>query len=997
MTVDEIRRKSMEELTTYYTIEVDYYDIMQSIDLTEDAGKRALDEFKSHCPFWEEFKKNELTSEMEQEAQRFATDFLFSYQKYIKKELLVLFSLMNKKQKQKNRFTINTAWNQEESKISKLKELLEKANFYEPLVSTQGGNIEIVILSSREICEDKRSTKNNEKLQELEQRGMDLSSILSFIHPKEDLSIFAYSEMIAKAFLYEAIMNSLINMGIELQELERFDGREIEQYQKDLTEQEMAEALESCIRRNIEYIDFDKMLFVSAFNRIQELEETGYYESPENLSIICAYLKEVERTTGKTLTVRIDQNTRFSVKDIEKALNKFDGDRYWGKATIEAERQRLLEGDKTLDEITGSRVSLTSEEQTKLSIMNDDNYLTLLLAGKLNQNQVNAINSKKDRISTDILSILIEKGLVDTKDVIHYYILSKCELEDIKQFEVLDPSVLTPEYVYDLYNEYKSKDNEEKSEEDDGNKNNTQESENDDKIKRIARLYRNMLEGLKEDEKDQIKDKILFELAWDEDNKKPIYPALEAFIALGTIEFEDLELICDSKDIISAHKNNEISDGFFEKLFEHGLVEADDIINDEDEYVNLLKLWEDGKIGVESIIRVNNYDLMKIFLLCDKKVIKGTKISEMMSHLANKGRDKDYYKFIVDDVNGLLLRSCYEHGLYQTLRPAIAGYNAGLINSTTLFDTIVINMHSNCDEIVELCKEGLLCGQKIAELYLQQRINDLQFEELKKAGRVSDEDEITAGNNLSLEEVIEIAREAGFLQMNMDDVLGPADSDKPGHRVKRNEGEARDAKIILPKIRFDLFGALGTERPRIGRNKGLGGYQVFLIPELKIAIFEKIFRVDRKNYYHYNYGDATYVCEIGKFVQVCKKDKSTVKQERDNKKQQDIADRQNDVERLTLFEDDGSASKQNGIGKVICLNHTKNWADSLINAIAEVNPEIQIVREHGKKGSIIKILLGEEEAFKGSAEIIQNRYSKINKIIQSIQRGESIRRLVELV
>lgn len=495
------------------------------------------------------------------------------------------------------------------------------------------------------------------------------------------------------------------------------------------------------------------------------------------------------------------------------------------------------------------------------------------------------INEQKNKLSDECLNLLRGKGYLEEEDILELYLQGKIDIKYLQDAKIeMDIQYINSEFAQS-------------------------DEQSDERKGRLAILYRKtMLEGKTEKEIKENKESIFDEYFENFDVRY-----LETFFTLGALEIKDLEGLMSGANWIEFLEKGEISEKFFEILKQNNLVQSEEIIGNEQLLIKFLMDWETGKCSSDQIkeLQISVDDLLR---LCDEGKIKGTKINEIINDYEENYRRK--------------ITTAYSCGVYETISPAVILYNSGLINRDIMIN-ICKGMKVKSDDIFEICKQGLLNGFKIAELRYQGLLTKKQFSDLKQNGFVSEEQEIEAIKNLTPEEMLQELEANGCKKIeNMDEILA---------EIKRTEGTKKRSKLENPTIRssanfrnplkiYEILDSLGLDCIVTTNENGFKGYQAFLIPKLGIAVLEKLFRVNRKGELKPSYEEATYICEIEKYIQVSGQTKQEIRNFMD--------------------------FKGNSNGNVRIVAHFDTWGKNLLKAITEVNPEVEIRREKGEVVSI---------------------------------------------
>lgn len=771
--------------------------------------------------------------------------------------------------------------------IEEAKKILEGTNtaIYK-LDFGEDGFCSIDVLDSEELVTGKKKTGNREKLEQLRRKGLDLVEVCNSIILTDfgnALCDSDYGELIR----YQSFYNTGMKKGTIKEEDNPilYIQEQIEKMMGDMTFYEMLPQIAETIEQNVEYLDFDKVILCSAYRYIEFLEAIPELEPEESaeiarrLRIMEEYLKgknvkfqgtiEKQNYSGNQSEAEYEQ-VYYRVKDFERDMKKYIGETYYGKAKVDDLKSKLLSGEVLFNDLEFTNFRFNAEEIISVAVANDKNYLYLLQNGLIDNKNISRINAAKQAFSIECLQYLRNNEVLDDKALIELYLEGKVQLEDLS---LLDFDVEIQ--VQDVYEEFLKQDN-------------------DDRKQKMAQLYRKIMLEQKSDEH-------------LEENKQKVYDAyldsmdakyLEIFLNLGTLNFEDLQGIMTTKEWMESLKRGEISEEFFSMLQQNRVITLEDIKTDDRMLLNELKLWESGAISSEQIeeLGISIEDLLE---KCDRGEIRGSRIQELLHTIEER-----------DNVRRKL-RSNYTYGRFNTIRPGLVCYNGNLISRDNII-SLMNEIKTKRQEVIDCCMQGYLSGEKVTELYYQHVIPKRRFYEMKELGLVTEEDEISVLNNLTPEEMIAELEENGCEQIvDIEEIIRESTAKKrPGTR-EEGKGFSYTKKVINPIARNKLLELLGADKIVTTPEQGFKGYQVYLIPKLKIAVMEKMFRLDKEKQVKPSYGDATYICELGNFLMIAGQSKQEIR---------------------AFMDVEGSSN-----GKVEIIEHRKNWGSKLVDAIAKVN------------------------------------------------------------
>lgn len=919
MKESEIQKIPMEQIFKELGLAVQGIDIRMSIKNKsknlESLDEQARQEFG--VTLSDVQRKNPL------EYRKKVIDFFVKNAKDIDKTNLIILMLENYKQTIKtNRFSSENLEkiNGYIEKASKMLKGIDKKLYR--LIPNEDGTIQIEAISAKKLVGENEKSDGNRRIQELEEKyNIILGEVLNSII-LTDLGEVVCDQVLGESIRIQSIYNTAIKKGMDPATIQADEmSPEIE---RKIKFSELLPNIEEAIKQNEDNINLEKLVLSCAYRYIEFLEERGNIEDKKNVGEIIDRLQRMYKYL-EDKTVRIEgrieepqydgykedfkyKQVLYRVRDLKKDLDKIEGGIYWGKAQIEETRSNLLQGEVSLLDIPEGRINLTNEERKFLATIDDKNYIYLVKTGKLRPEDIAQINSVKANISKDCLKLLLEKEMISQEDLINLHIQAKVNIEDL---DIDFTESLTAKRIYE---EYARKDNEEGQ-------------------AKITSLYKRFfLEGKSKEELEQEKEKI-YDVYLQTMNSR----YLEIFTNIGTLEISDLDGVMSGKEWINALENGEISEDFFAKLLEKDYINAEDMKKSKKNIALQLKLWEDGKIPSEKIKSLGiSFD--EFMEMCDQGKIKGTKIGEVLTN-------EEFLKYSRE------IYSNFNYGMYNTIRPALSAYNSDMINRDKTID-LIKGMRVSPSQLIQFLEEGLIKGEKIAELRYKGIITKKQFKTLKDEGLVTDEEEVKVANNLTPEEMLKELESNGCEKItNMEEILkGLVLNTKRKHHEPKPSIKS-EKKTINPISRDEILTLLGKDVTVTTPKDGFKGYQTYLIPKLGIAVLERMFRKGRTGEPKLSYGDATYICEIGKYIQVSGQSKQEIKQ---------------------FMNIEGSSN-----GRVKIINHSSGWGYNLLKAIEEVNPNITINRQKDEVTSISR-----------EDNPIDINVKELNRIMELMKKGE---------
>lgn len=448
---------------------------MSVIDILEQIGI-CMGEFD--LPFYcddkdtiEEFKKLKDKNKLNNKE---ISKFFKEHEEKIDKERLVLITVINykkyihqleeelKEEKLVNKKSIYTL--ELEKKIENNKRNLKKSInlakeinkcYIMPYYNKKINKYEVKIIDPREIVYG-TSKKENNKLEEL-------NKICSNLKMKDDDKVFEYivsqveikdlydifpDQKLGETIVTGAILNVLKEEGV----LDYNDSNQIQKNygkvkeilkNKDITYgyTEIKEA----IKNNIKYVDLDKFLMIVAYRIEENLEEVEI--SPEELKLKKKLLEELSRYFKKNKTCLLCefsekkdgkervQKTKYSLKNLEKCLNRFVDETYLRKKDIDEYKNKINNAEITLQDIDKKYINIiySERELKELAILNEKNFSYVLENCNWKKDEIINILKDSNHVNTELFQQLTLSKFLSEQEVMQMYMNGNIDIEQLKQ------------------------------------------------------------------------------------------------------------------------------------------------------------------------------------------------------------------------------------------------------------------------------------------------------------------------------------------------------------------------------------------------------------------------------------------------------------------------------------------------------------------------------------------------------------------------------------
>lgn len=394
MRESEIKKMTINQLIQQIGIALQPQDVIEMIDISRED-------------LITEFHKGFRSIE-EDEYPRYLINFLREHEDAIDKVSMVMLTLEN----------YNEILSENESRLVKSEyteqiirwknraiEILKDVNkkIYMLQDEEKEKKVKVKVIGSQEIITGNGRKKNSKKLADMEKEGLTLVDLLTSLC-LSDLEEVICNRELGELIRFQGFSNAAVKKGLISKDSKYriVDTQEkIDELVKQISASEVLPEVEEIMKQNIAYIDLDKLLLCSAYRYLEYLEEISEKEVPELLRREVKRILEAIQKSLKGNSVNLEgeiekkvyENNElkeqsddeveyikisYTVGDLRRDMQKFEGNTYWGKAKIEEVKASLFIGETLLENVNMRRIGLKREELIFLAIENDDNYLYLL-------------------------------------------------------------------------------------------------------------------------------------------------------------------------------------------------------------------------------------------------------------------------------------------------------------------------------------------------------------------------------------------------------------------------------------------------------------------------------------------------------------------------------------------------------------------------------------------------------------------------------------------
>lgn len=518
------------------------------------------------------------------------------------------------------------------------------------------------VADSREIIDRKNinANKNKKRFNEINatfvEEGKDEENIgIQYLLQILNLNDFK------QAFINESFYTNIIRVaynrkiadvkGISSKEAQIFSQNDKEECSNLITEMRFdnyAPYMEKILEELIKYVDFDKLLLITAYRLETGLEQIASEKKTEGYKAIVEAIAENIEDKEKIVTYIIECENKdkqivevekeLSYKKLEKFLGRFANDQYISQSTAKGYREEVDNKEKNFYDLPNEYIDIifsTREIEERISL-SEENFMFAI--EKFNWDNMKIIENLNEYgiPSIEFISRLVALNKINSTDVCNLYFEGVLNLEDLnKMAAVLDLSDIINSNI--LNEQYKKTIQSNSTE------------ENTKTYKKYLNLYKSMyVDGKDEEEKEALSEEII-ELIMENntnDNKKLYLAALENYFENGIITLNSVihwgEMLLDLNE-----------EQIVMIFYKDGLINVKDvqnlIVNKELDFEFFSRLVLNGQINKEEIIKIafegliSEQDITKLYkkgILSDKIIKQLEQKNIISSKRAKKILDK---------------------------------------------------------------------------------------------------------------------------------------------------------------------------------------------------------------------------------------------------------------------------------------------------------------------------------------------------------------------
>lgn len=465
------------------------------------------------------------------------------------------------------------------------------------------------------------------------------------------------------------------------------------------------------IEKYIDYLDFDKLLLISAC-KIEDILETGklepkYFEGEkiilqcilDNLESNKKYQFKLQFNSNRDKNY-IDKTVVYSKENIEKCLKKFTKNSYITEKEIQETKDMIQKGSLNIADLADEKMNIIfSEEEINSLESISDNDLAYL-SEKLNWNKqtiLDKLSKNKRGCSKDIIEYFIELQKIEYNDVKNLYLNQTIDIDEFKEVcKNIDISkLINTDELIDYYNNSLEENNNEQAKEKYNryiNLCNEYILTDEEKANQFSEdLMESLVEGYDEKNKGAYINKIeeFFEkklisldtlLEWNKEDQFIIKKTITDMYNNGVVKLETVKDLIKSKvlgfeyleELVATEGMNHdrimeilnqgvIDEEIIFELFAKNIISKDDLINlankdiiNSEEVNKILGIKRDNKITDDQYILLISGALQKI------KTTGGGR---------NRGAGPKYDKKVIDPDKRLQLFALLGARKYEAILP----------------------------------------------------------------------------------------------------------------------------------------------------------------------------------------------------------------------------------------------------------------------------------------------------------------------------------------
>ena len=372
-----------------------------------------------------------------------------------------------------------------ESEIAVAKKLGKNINMVlsQPSGNPEENKYELLVLDSEEMIHNRKRKSNIGKLSQINEKikghqiddgevVSGLEMVLIYLNDKDIEQIF-FDEHIGKVVKRVLVDNQILRqvkdkdengeeIKLDVLSLEKIKTEDREKYDgwtKEIHYEDIESELKKIIEEHNKYVDFNKLLLISAY-RYQEYLEKNLVISEdidEYASILSAILSMVKSRSVTIYGTLDNQNLEVSydVEKLKDCLKRFTSKGFLTKENVNEIKKEVKTGQRVLSSLDDEKIDaiFSNDELEQLAQLNDKNFIYVLRNLKWKKEKIINKISSMENISGFLLETFLSDGILDGKDIIDLYIRGIISIDQINIIsKIFDLSnVISEQKLYELY------------------------------------------------------------------------------------------------------------------------------------------------------------------------------------------------------------------------------------------------------------------------------------------------------------------------------------------------------------------------------------------------------------------------------------------------------------------------------------------------------------------------------------------------------------------
>lgn len=520
--------------------------------------------------------------------------------------------------------------NQFESQSLKLHSAVKLAKGSTKVLSAYGydevkNEFYVEAVTYKELIEDEKSTKSKNK-----KRFEELENYIKKQNGENDLGIEYIIQAILLTDLYEVfaddqlgnyvrtmiLENSAVRNGVATAE-ELIDLKNKNQFNKyseivdDVEFQDLLPYVKNALYQYVDYLDFDKLLLVSAY-RFEDMLESKSLNPKGNtaLKTLMIVIKESIKDKSKTLACQLQSKTdnyelkdvEYSYKDLKECLSRFVEGEYLTKKDICTYKEQVMNQEFDLSNINGKYIKIifSNDELKDVAKLNANNLRVVIDELGWDKDKIIEELNNNNIATADLLNHLVTEQKLSSNDIVNMYFAGTISIEQINEMlSTIDLSnSVTPSELNEIYKRSIQKD---------------ATPEDIEKYKQYIDLYKNVKINEKNEEELNIQSNKLMETIIESSDDSSYKGLIKEYYKQGLLTLDSI-LDWDNEKIVDILYNEQlVSLDNIQKLVANGKIPLEYLNDKYSSLINNEKIDYDQRLEYIKTGFVSENDILKLF------------------------------------------------------------------------------------------------------------------------------------------------------------------------------------------------------------------------------------------------------------------------------------------------------------------------------------------------------------------------------------------------